>query len=337
VSGGSPRAPQLPAWPSRRVGAPLCVPAVRLWACARKTLVAALGSGAFVELRPVLQPVSLPRCVSPLRVCDLRVKSAKLTSQWPLPPCRPLRASSKPRPRSHWRPPPRRTPPCPAMLVRPQPALYIKPCRLHGEGLPAKVFSCQESGGLEPATRMVWASDKPQVCSGLKPFHCGVIWEMSVCVMCCACQHLIHASRAEHDCALGLRETPYMPARVGDANRSSSGIASFDTVFEAGKASPVQQSAVPRPAPAAPDAHGANAPLARAGTAPPAPEAVPHQGFIPYKWRHHGSAGAPGACGSGGGGLSPGASSGCKRGAADDERPVLPPRKRLHGAFASGV
>jgi len=102
-----------------------------------------------------------------------------------------------------------------------------------------------------------------------------------------------------------------VPARVGDANRSSSGIASFDTVFEAGKASPVQQSAVPRPAPAAPDARGANAPLARAGTAPPAPEAVPHQGFIPYKWRHHGSAGAPGACGSGGGGLSPGASSGC--------------------------
>lgn len=160
---------------------------------------------------------------------------------------------------------------------------------------------------------------------------------------------------------------PLAPA--GDGGRSSSGIASFDTVFEAGRASPAEHSALPRPMPALPLAGavlntraltGDVLPLGalvRAGTAPPAGAAVAHQGFIPYKWRHHSSAGVGAhSGGSGGGALGgpearvPAAGTGSskprdallesqKRAAAHVEAPVLlqPPGKRLQGAYSSKV
>ena len=157
-----------------------------------------------------------------------------------------------------------------------------------------------------------------------------------------------------------------VPPHAGDAvaNRSSSGITSFDTVFEAAKAMSTERSAhEPRPAPPASAAvrvvgatlgsgtlglptlgsgtPGPTAPLgtlARAGTAPPAPAAVAHQGFLPYKWRHHGSAGAAvaGVRVSSGGADALGGSC-TKRPAPEPEQPLLqPPRKRLHVAYSSG-
>ena len=90
------------------------------------------------------------------------------------------------------------------------------------------------------------------------------------------------------------------------------------------------------------EARGPAAPLgalARAGTAPPAPAAVAHQGFLPYKWRHHGSAGAAGAAvrAKSGGADAPDGSCN-KRPAPEPELPLLqPPRKRLHAAYSSGA
>lgn len=160
---------------------------------------------------------------------------------------------------------------------------------------------------------------------------------------------------------------PLAPA--GDGGRSSSGIASFDTVFETVKASPAEHSALPRPMPALPlagavlDTRALTGDVAtlgtllRAGTASPAGAAVAHQGFIPYKWRHHGSAGVGARSGGSVGGalggaevrvLAAGTGAGNprdvllesqKRAAAHVEAPVLlqPPRKRLQGACSSKV
>lgn len=173
-----------------------------------------------------------------------------------------------------------------------------------------------------------------------------------------ACPPPLQPPQATADCARA-------PPRAGDAhaNRSSSGVASFDTtVFEAAKATSDERSALePRPALPAPaavrvvggaatlglqtlrsEARAPAAPLgalARAGTAPPAPAAVPHQGFLPYKWRHHGSAMAAGAgvrALSGGADAPVGSCN--KRPAPEPEQPLLqPPRKRLHAAYSSGA